>query len=162
MPESRDRELLRHMLAAIAYRMQSAVRGAPPSFPDLELENGARTPRQIVEHMTHLMIYSGNCVHGDDVSFDLNPLGSFSAEVERFHTQLQRVAEGFASGRKASISTEQFVQGPLSDALTHIGQLAYLRRLGGSAVSAESFVEADISPDRLGVEQAEPKMLKQD
>jgi hypothetical protein len=41
---------------------------------------------------------------------------------------------------------EQLLQGPLADAMTHIGQLAILRRLASSPIPKESFDEAVIRP----------------
>ena len=37
---------------------------------------------------------------------------------------------------EARISDEQFLQGPLADAMTHAGQLAMLRRLAGAPRNA--------------------------
>ena len=41
--------------------------------------------------------------------------------------------------------------------MTHAGQLAMLRRLHGSPVPPENFLEADIDPSNLGTDQAVPK-----
>jgi hypothetical protein len=48
------------------------------------------------------------------------------------------------------------LQGPFSDAMTHVGQLAMLRRLAGSPVPPENFVFAAITPTNLGVDQPQP------
>jgi len=71
--------------------------------------------------------------------------------LERFHRVLEDVARHLDTGTPISsgITEHQLLQGPFADALTHAGQLALLRRLAGSPVPAESFVEADISADRL-------------
>ncbi len=160
MIDQRERELLRHMLAAIAYRTQKAVRGAPDRYSDFDLGHQARTPRQLIEHMTHLMGFSCTQFDGESFSFELEPLENFDAEVARFHAQVERLGECFTSGVATGIATEQFIQGPLSDALTHVGQLAYLRRLAGSAVQPEKFIDAEVRSDRLGVAQADPKAPK--
>jgi hypothetical protein len=47
-------------------------------------------------------------------------------------------------------------QGPLADALTHVGQLATLRRIAGAPVRGENYVKSDIVAGRVGVEQATP------
>jgi hypothetical protein len=54
------------------------------------------------------------------------------------------------------MTTEQLLQGPFADAMTHAGQLAMLRRLAGIPVAPENFVVAGIDPERLGPEQADP------
>jgi hypothetical protein len=40
--------------------------------------------------------------------------------------------------------------------MTHAGQLAMLRRLAGTPVPPENFIAADITPERLGQNQAMP------
>lgn len=82
------RDLLRHLLAALAYRTQKAIRGAPHAYWSFQAGNS--------------------------------------------------------------------VQGPLSDAMTHAGQLAMLRRLHGSPVPPENFIEAHVDPDDLGPHQPPP------
>jgi len=54
------------------------------------------------------------------------------------------------------ITAETLLQGPLSDAMTHAGQLAMLRRLAGNPVAPENFIVADIDARRLGIDQAVP------
>jgi hypothetical protein len=54
------------------------------------------------------------------------------------------------------ITAETMLQGPFSDAMTHVGQLAMLRRLAGSPVPPENFLFAAISPANLGVDQPLP------
>ena len=152
-----DRNLLLHFLAAIAYRTQKALRDAPAAFANFEPGQRARTPVQVLRHMTSLMGYAQTLFRGGSYPFHPEPLATFAAEVERFHTELEGVAELLRDGRvPLSISSEQLLQGPLSDTMTHVGQLAMLRRLAESPIAPENFIRADISPDRLGVDQAAP------
>ena len=62
---------------------------------------------------------------------------------------LARHIEGGADLRD-NITPERLLQGPFSDAMTHAGQLALLRRLAGSPVRPENFIAADIHATRLG------------
>ena len=55
------------------------------------------------------------------------------------------------------IEPAQLLQGPFSDAMTHAGQLALLRRLAGAPVPPEDFIEADVSSARLGPDQPAPR-----
>jgi hypothetical protein len=48
------------------------------------------------------------------------------------------------------------LQGPLSDAMTHSGQLALLRRLAGHPVEPENFMRAHIDPHNIGKDQPPP------
>jgi hypothetical protein len=153
----RDRELLRHFLAAIAYRTQKAIRGAPPSYPDFAAGQDARTPVQIIRHMTSLMGYTETLFRGGSYPMLPDALPTFSDEVARFHDMLGRVGELLRSPEPLrDISAEQLLQGPLADTMTHVGQLALLRRLSASPVRGENFIFADVRSDRLGVDQASP------
>ena len=45
------------------------------------------------------------------------------------------------------------MQGPVADALTHVGQLAMMRRLSGSPIRGENFIEAAIVAGQVGANQ---------
>ena len=49
------RLMLRHFLAALAYRTQKALRGAPPSFADFHAGQATRSPTELVRHMTSVL-----------------------------------------------------------------------------------------------------------
>ena len=152
----RDRELLRHFLAAIAYRTQKAVRDAPAQYPTFNAGNRARTPVELIRHMTSLMGYVRTFFAGGSYPTKPDPLPTFAEEVARFHRMLEAVGELLTSGAPCSITTEQLLQGPFADTMTHVGQLAMLRRLADAPVPAENFIYADIRAERLGVDQPPP------
>ncbi len=150
----RDRELLRHFLAAIAYRTQKALRGAPAHYATFSAGNRARTPVELVRHMTGLMGFVRTFFQGG--SYRPEPLPTLKDEIGRFHTMLDDVGALLASDAPCSISTEQLLQGPFADTMTHVGQLAMLRRLADSPVAPENFIYADIRADRLLADQSPP------
>jgi hypothetical protein len=152
----KTRELLRHFLAALAYRTQKALRGAPPAFGSFRAEAGVRTPAELVRHMTSVLGYSRTFFVGGRYWPD--PLPSLEAEVERFHETLADLARHLEAGTplQQGLTPERLLQGPFSDAMTHAGQLAILRRLAGVPVAPENFIVAAIDGDRLGPEQAAP------
>ena len=152
----RDRELLRHFLAAIAYRTQKALRDAPEHYPTFSAGNRARTPAELVRHMTALMGYVRTHFVGGSYAGKPAPLPTFKAEVVRFHEMVEAVGQLLASNTQCSITTEQLLQGPFADTMTHVGQLAMLRRLAGAPVAPENFIYADIRADRLHAEQPPP------
>jgi hypothetical protein len=152
----RDRELLRHFLAAIAYRTQKALRGAPDHYATFSAGNRVRTPTELLRHMTALMGYVRTFFKGGSYPVKPDPLIGFNAEVDRFHQMLEEVGELLGSGATCSITTEQVLQGPFADTMTHVGQLAMLRRLADSPVPPENFIHADIRADRLHAEQPPP------
>jgi hypothetical protein len=150
------RELLRHFLAALAYRTQKALRGAPAGFGEFHAAHDVRSPGRIVCHMTSVLGYARTYFVGG--SYHPAALSSLQEEVERFHKLLGDLAREIESGSPLleGMTAERLLQGPFSDAMAHAGQLAMLRRLAGSPVAPENFLFAEITPERLGTDQAEP------
>ncbi|HET7460840.1 MAG TPA: hypothetical protein VFJ82_06320 [Longimicrobium sp.] len=149
------RRVLRHFLAALAYRTQKALRDAPPGFADFSAGAGTRTPRELVRHMASVLGYARTFFIGG--VFRAEPLDGFDAEVERFHDIIADLAAHLSRGTPLNdLTYDQLLQGPFADAMTHAGQIAMLRRLAGSPVASENFLFADISADRLGSDQALP------
>lgn len=150
------RNLLRHFLAALAYRTQKALRDAPAEFGDFHAVDEIRTPARLVRHMTSVLGYARTFFIGGH--YKPEPLPSFQDEIARFHSMLEELARHLEAGTPLleGMTAERLLQGPFSDAMTHAGQLAMLRRLAGIPVAPENFVFADITPARLGIEQAEP------
>ena len=150
-----SRPLLQHFLAALAYRTQKALRDAPDGYAEFRAGTHVRTPHELVWHMTGVIGYARTMLHGGD--FAPPRLESFAAEVTRFHTMLAGLCDDLADPRlMARISDEQFLQGPLADAMTHAGQLALLRRLAGAPVPSENFIYATITADNVGEDQPPP------
>lgn len=153
----RDRHLLQHFLAAIAYRTQKALRDAPDHYPDFPPGHEVRTPVEILRHMTSLMGYVRTFFTGGTYPTHPEPLATFPEEIARFHEMLEEVGRFIAADKPPNdITTEQLLQGPFSDVMTHVGQLAILRRLAESPVASENFIYADITRERLGREQPLP------
>ncbi len=149
------RALLRHFLAALAYRGQKALRGAPPSFGTFQAGGQVRTPVELVRHITSVLGYARTYFVGG--SYRPEPLPDLESETARFHAMLLdlvRHLEGGAPWR--GTTAERLLQGPLADAMTHVGQLAMLRRLAGSPVPPENFIAAAIDPANLGPDQPPP------
>jgi hypothetical protein len=150
------RVLLKHFLAALAYRTQKALRGAPSDFGSFRAAEEIRTPAELVRHMTSVLGYARTFfVRG---RYWPDPLPSLRHETLRFHEMLQDLGKHFEVGTNLlqGMTPEQLLQGPLADAMTHAGQLAMLRRLAGDPVAPENFVVAEIDPERLGPEQEDP------
>ena len=148
------RELLRHTLATLAYRGGKAVRNAPPSFG--EFSGAERTPGQILAHIGDLLDWALSIASGNRTWRDSKPL-PWGQEVQRFFTALKKFDDYLASTEPLHAPAEKLFQGPVADALTHVGQLAMMRRLAGSPISGESYYDADIVVGRVGNEQTTPK-----
>lgn len=148
--------MLRHFLAALAYRTQKALRGSTDEFGNFSAGNNTRTPAELVRHMTSVLGYSRTFFVGGH--YWPEPLPALSDEVARFHQMLKSVSSHIEKGDELldDMTPERLLQGPFSDAMTHAGQLAMLRRLAGEPVPPENFIVANIDPDRLGPDQPEP------
>jgi len=152
-----DRAFLRHTLATLAYRAGKAVREAPPEFSGFRAADGSRTPVQIVAHMGDLFDWALSMARGQQAWRDSTPM-PWSEEVARLFAALHRFDEYLASAEPLGVSMEQLFQGPIADALTHTGQLTMLRRMAGSAIRAENYAVAQITPGSVGLAQAAPRM----
>ena len=150
------RKLLNHFLAALAYRTQKALRDAPDDFGSFRATDGVRTPAELVRHMTSVLGYARTHFIGG--RYWPEPLESLQEEIDRFHEMLGFLAQHLRDGDPLGdgMTEERLLQGPFSDAMTHAGQLALLRRLAGAPVPPENFIVAEIEPDRLGPNQASP------
>ncbi len=153
---SQGRLLLKHYLAALAYRTQKALRDAPAGFGDFRPQDGVRSPAELVRHMTSVLGYACTLFTGG--RYRPEPLPTLDAEIGRLHQMIETLAGHIESAAPLvqGVTTERLLQGPLADAMTHVGQLAMLRRLAGAPVPPENFVFAEIDPARLGRDQPMP------
>jgi hypothetical protein len=150
------REFLHHTLATLAYRGGKALRGAPAEFAAFRVAEGSRTPGEILAHLGDLLDWALSMAEGNQRWQDSSPI-AWEDGVRRFHASLQAFDEYLASSAPLAVSAESLFQGPVADALTHVGQIAYLRRLAGGAVKGENYARAEILAGRVGTEQATPK-----
>lgn len=150
------RDLLRHALATIAYRGGKAVRAAPPGFASFQAGTEGRTPVQILAHVGDLFDWGVSLLEGGHAWRDSTPL-PWDAEIGRFFEALGRLDRVLAGETPLGCSVERVFQGPIADALTHVGQIAMLRRLSGAPVRAENYFKADIAAGRVGADQSAPR-----
>jgi len=150
------RDFLRHALATVAYRGGKVVRNAPTGFADFGTGEGVRTPGQILAHVGDLFDWALSIAMGQQKWHDSKPL-SWEKEVERFFCALKKFDDFLGSTEPVQAPLEKLFQGPVADALTHVGQIAILRRIAGAPVKGESYFVADIATGRVGADQASPK-----
>jgi len=150
------RQLLRHTLATVAYRGGKALRDAPDDFSGFHIGDKTRTPGQILAHMGDLFDWAFSMARGNQTWHDSTPL-PWKAEVERFFAAVKNFDNYLASQEPLHESAEDLFQGPVADALSHIGQIAMLRRVAGSPIKGENFFTADIAAGRVGLEQSAPR-----
>ena len=158
MPASIDpaRQLLRHTVATVAYRAGKALRDAPDHFASFHIGDKTRTPAQILAHMGDLFDWALSIAIGKQAWHDSTPL-PWNAEVERFFAAAKSFDDYLASSEPLHSASEGIFQAPVADALTHIGQIAMLRRLAGSPILGENYFRADITAGRVGLDQSAPR-----
>jgi hypothetical protein len=150
------RQLLRHSVATVAYRGGKALRGSPEHFASFHIGDKTRTPAQILAHMGDLFDWALSIAQGQQTWHDSTPL-PWSAEIERFFAVVKKFDDYLASDEPLQGSAEGLFQGPVADALNHVGQIAMLRRLAGLPVKGENYFRAEISAGRVGPEQSTPR-----
>ncbi len=150
------RELLRHTVATLAYRGGKAVRDAPAGFAEFCAREGVRTPGRILAHIDDVLDWALSIAEGKQRWKDSAPL-PWDREVERFFAALKSLDDYLASEEPLHVPVEKLFQGPIADALSHVGQIAMLRRIAGGPIRGENYYVADVATGRVGPEQAAPK-----
>ncbi len=153
-----SQDLLRHTVATLAYRAGKALRGAPPQFAGYRADSTGRTPVQILAHMGDLFDWALSIANGQQKWRDSEPL-PWDREVLRFFTALEAFDARLAGGEPLQAPAERLFQGPVADAINHVGQIAMLRRMAGCAMGGENYYVAEIAVGRVGLEQAAPKVV---
>jgi hypothetical protein len=151
-----SREMLRHTVATLAYRGAKAVRDAPDSFASFKASPTTRTPAEILAHIGDLLDWALSIAKGNEIWHNAEPL-PWNEEVARFHAALASYDDYLASGGELSATCERMFQGPIADALTHVGQLTMLRRIAGDPIKGENYSRAKIEAGKLGGDQEKPK-----
>ena len=150
------RATLRHTLATLAYRGGKSVRNAPATFAHFKASASTRTPVQIVAHIGDVMDWGLSIAKGQQAWKNSEPL-VWDAEVSRFFSTIQAFDDYLASSEPLHGSVEKLFQGPIADALTHVGQLSMLRRIAGAEIRGENYFQAEIQAGRVGPDQAQPR-----
>jgi hypothetical protein len=144
------RELLRHAVATVGYRATRALEDASEEFADFA--GCGRTPAQILAHMGDLFDWALSMAKGEARWRNSMPL-AWNEEKARFFAALEAFDGALASAEPIHASEEVLMQAPVADALTHVGQLAMMRRLAGSPAWSENFSAAKIVAGRAGADQ---------
>lgn len=146
-------DLCRHTVATLAYRADKVLRDAPDGFPDHRLAPSSRTPLEIVGHLGDLMDWAQRMVQGEYVWAPEPPIDWTSA-CDRFFHGLAALDKALSETPLTAYSAGTIFQGPIADALTHVGQLALIRGALNSPVRPESYARAEIQVGRVGRDQS--------
>ncbi|WP_274651093.1 hypothetical protein [Paenibacillus humicola] len=136
-------DLLRHVLATLKFRFDIAIAGVNEEYPGFEAGNGVRTPVVLVAHMANVLQSAHTAMTGE--LHDRGETGTWEEETARFYRIIEKLDQAVPAGLTQSRETiEKVVQGPLSDAMTHIGQLLVIRRMAGDPASGANYFKAAI------------------
>ena len=150
-------DLLRHTVATVAYRGGKVLRDVPEGVAGVRVGEGGRTGVEILAHISDLFDWAVSLVEGHQVWKNSSPL-AWPQEVARFHQTLKAFDDALVKNPVSQQLAERLFQGPISDALTHIGQIAQLRRLAGAIVRPENYFVASVEKGCVGPDQPAAKL----
>ncbi len=149
------RELLRHTVSTVAYRGAKVIRKVPDTFGDFKIGGSTKTPLQILSHLGDLFAWALSQAEGKEIWEDSKTL-EWNQEAERFFKTLHDFDTYLASDKPLHAPMEKLFQGPIADALTHVGQIAMLRRLADSPIKGENYFKASVKVGEVSAEQSDP------
>jgi hypothetical protein len=155
--EDTRRQMLRHTVATLGYRGLKALSNTPAGFADFRSGETTRTPGEILAHLTDLFNWALRLANGEHV-FKESAVLPWEEGVTQFFSALEAFDKYLASNQPLGFPPEKLFQGPIADALTHVGQISFLRRLAGAPVRGENYVKADIAAGPVGREQAAARL----
>lgn len=145
MPElTTPNATLRHVLVTLADRFEHAVDGAAPDFGEFDAGADVRPPTDIVRHLTSLMRFAEALWTGTE-TVPVDPL-PWDGEIERLRREVRALDATLrrVEAPTGTMPAHRVLQGPLLDAVTHVGQLTTLRRLAGAPVGRRRYVVVDM------------------
>jgi hypothetical protein len=151
------REFLRHTLATLAYRSRKILSGVPSGFSSFRACDGSRSAGEILAHVCDLFDWGTALARGEHTWRETTPQ-AWEADVARFFDGLARFDAVLGANAPLGGPAERLFQGPVADALTHIGQLAMMRRLAGAPIRGENYFTAEIAAGRVGADQPQPRV----
>lgn len=140
--------LLRHTIAVVAYRGEKALRDAPDGFSDFRPGASSRSAGEVLAHICDLFDWALALANGKHVWAPVAPR-SWAEDSERFFAALEAFDARLARPEPTGFPESVLFQGPIADALQHIGQLTMMRRLAGGPVVAENYARAEIAIGNL-------------
>ena len=139
-----NNEYLRHTLSTINYRFQKSVKYRNDDFGDFSLGKGSRTPNEIINHMYFVLSSTTIFVLEERMQNEIPDDLSLELEIDRFNVELKKLDEVFSEKEIDLNYSKKLLQGPLSDILTHIGQISMLSRLNNNPIEREDFSTSPI------------------
>ena len=148
--------LLRHAVATLAYRAEKVMRDVPEGFDRFRPSPASRTPVELMSHLGDLMEWGERMARGE-MKWHPGVTTEWAAGRDRFFRGLTALDASLTDVGAIPHAAVIF-QGPVADALTHVGQLALMRGMMGSPVRPESYARASVTAGRVGLEQASTRV----
>ena len=139
------------MVATVAYRGGLAITDAPPRFETFRAHETTRTPGEILAHIGDLLEGSLHLVKGEMVYLTSEPL-PWPDEIRRFFSAVKAFDAYLATDAPLGCEVERLIQGPVGDALTHVGQIVMLRRMAGKPIEGGGYFTAEIVAGKINEE----------
>jgi hypothetical protein len=144
--------ILRHLVAAIAFRASRSLRDAPADFEGIRLPGGGMSAGELVLHMTNVLAFALATVTSTD-RIKHEAMG-WPQTVDRFYGLLGELDGKLAEGASPAPGMDlKLVQGPFADALTHVGQLHSMRRVAGAPIAPVNYIQADVQIGRIALNE---------
>jgi hypothetical protein len=139
-------------VATLAYRAHKVLQDVPDHFSGMRPSRASRSPLEVLSHMCDLMEWAVRLSQGED-RWHASPSTDWGAATERFFRGTEALEAALVRDPLDGAPTEKLFQGPIADALMHVGQLAMMRGMFGLAVRPESYARAPIQAGRAGRSQ---------
>ena len=137
-------EYLRHTLSTIDYRFNKSVKYRNVGFGKFSLGNGSRTPTEIINHMYSVLSSTTIYIQEERVRKEEHNKLDLELEIERFNSEIKNLDKVLSEKELDMDYSKRLLQGPLSDIITHIGQISMLSRLNNNPIEKEDFSSAPI------------------
>lgn len=144
--------VVRHWLATLAYRANRVIEAAPLQYPNFSVGKGVRTPVEIVHHISDILALGYEILSpgASRRPHEQQAVATWPEEVERFYTELESLDKLVQTELEVSEHTwNRFIQGPMADVMTHVGQLVMLRRMADAPLPAQRYSIAGIEAGRF-------------
>jgi hypothetical protein len=137
-------EYLRHTLTTIDYRFQKSVKYRNDDFGNYTLGKESRSPKKIINHMYFVLYSTTIYIQEERVQKEEPQKLDLELEIERFNFEIINLDKVLSENELDMNYSKRLLQGPLSDILTHIGQISMLSRLNNNPIEWEDFSSSSI------------------
>ena len=142
-------EYLRHTLATIDYRFQKSIKYRNADFGDYTLGMESRTPKEIINHMYFVLSSTTIYIAEERFQQEIPEKLVLELEIARFDSEIKKMDQVLSKNELDLNYSKRLLQGPLSDILTHIGQISMLSRLNNNPIEWEDFSSSPIRIDEI-------------